>query len=46
MLFCLCVQVGTCIVIDSNPAATITWTKNKSPLKADEKGNAVLLMTY
>ncbi|KAF6719217.1 CD166 antigen-like protein A, partial [Oryzias melastigma] len=33
--------VGTCIVIDSNPAATITWTKNKSPLKADEKGVSI-----
>ncbi|XP_078787215.1 CD166 antigen homolog [Oryzias latipes] len=30
--------VGTCIVKDSNPAATITWTKNKSTLNADGKG--------
>ncbi|RVE63877.1 hypothetical protein OJAV_G00140600 [Oryzias javanicus] len=33
--------VGTCIVKDSNPAATISWTKNKSPLKGDEKGVSI-----
>ncbi|XP_040007218.1 CD166 antigen homolog A isoform X2 [Xiphias gladius] len=33
--------VGTCVVTDANPAATITWKKNGKPLVAD--GKAVVI---
>ncbi|XP_058483412.1 CD166 antigen homolog A isoform X2 [Solea solea] len=33
--------VGTCVATDANPAATVTWKKNKQPLVAD--GKAVVI---
>ncbi|KAG7516686.1 CD166 antigen [Solea senegalensis] len=34
-------QVGTCVATDANPAATVTWKKNKQLLVAD--GKAVVI---
>ena len=43
LLIFLCIyflvpQLGTCVAKDANPAANITWLKNKTPLVAGEKG--------
>ncbi|XP_037325570.1 CD166 antigen homolog isoform X2 [Pungitius pungitius] len=34
-------KLGTCVAKDSNPAANITWLKNKLPLQADGKGISI-----
>ncbi|NP_001092128.1 CD166 antigen homolog A [Takifugu rubripes] len=35
------VTLGTCVAVDANPAATLTWKKNGKPLTAD--GKAVII---